>query len=86
MLLWSLAIPLCVAGSQVAHALAYRFVDRDPGARAELLATTGHQYLEYAPLSRRALLVAIGVMEVTGLSTQIVAWLQAHAGSVSLPL
>jgi hypothetical protein len=37
------------AGSLVAHGLAYRLVAPDPDARVDLLARTGHGYLEAAP-------------------------------------
>lgn len=47
---WLLALPLVLAGSQLAHAVAYRVAVPDSHERAHLLAATGHRYLEYAPL------------------------------------
>jgi hypothetical protein len=48
-LAWVLASVLAVAGSQLAHALAYRIVVGDPAARAHRLDATGHGYLAYLP-------------------------------------
>ncbi len=44
------AIGLAIAGSQVAHALAYRLAEPAPEARERLLAEAGHGYLEHLPL------------------------------------
>jgi hypothetical protein len=43
-------LPLAAAGSLTAHALAYRLAEPRPGPRAQLLAETGHRYLEVLPL------------------------------------
>ncbi len=48
--LWLLALPLAVAGSEVAHSLAYRLVDPSGARRAHVLQETGHGYFRYAPL------------------------------------
>jgi hypothetical protein len=48
-LIWLLVMPLVVLGSQAAHALDYWFAAPDEHDRAELLAETGHGYLEQAP-------------------------------------
>jgi hypothetical protein len=47
---WSLIGPLALLASQAAHWLAYRLVAPTGGERVQLLATTGHGYLAYAPL------------------------------------
>jgi hypothetical protein len=44
------AIGLAIAGSQVAHALAYRLAEPVPEARERLLAQAGHGYLDHLPL------------------------------------
>lgn len=44
------AIGLAIAGSQVAHASAYRLAEPLPGTRARLLSETGHGYLDHLPL------------------------------------
>jgi len=47
---WLVAIPLMLAGSQVAHTLAYRSEYPNALLRARVLAATGHRYLDYLPL------------------------------------
>lgn len=49
-LAWALVVPLAVAGTEAAHAVAYRLAVPDRGARHALLAETGHRYLAYLPL------------------------------------
>jgi hypothetical protein len=44
---WLLALPLMVAGSQFAHAAAYRFVYPAAHVRVEELLSTGHGYMGY---------------------------------------
>jgi hypothetical protein len=46
---WLLVLPAVVAGSELAHALAYWLAVPDAHTRAQLLAATGHNYLEFAP-------------------------------------
>jgi hypothetical protein len=48
---WLLVIPLMVAGSQVAHWLAYRIAYPDAHVRLRVLGASGHGYLAYAPLA-----------------------------------
>ena len=48
-LAWPLALPLAIAGSQAAHAAGYALVEPHAHARAELLAETGHGYLQHLP-------------------------------------
>ena len=47
---WLVALPLMVAGSQVAHAVAYRIVYPEAQVRWQVLLSTGHAYLSYWPL------------------------------------
>jgi hypothetical protein len=48
--LWAVVVPLMLAGTEVAHALAYRIVYPIATVRWHVLATTGHGYMGYAPL------------------------------------
>jgi hypothetical protein len=61
---WLLSLPLMVAGSQVAHALAYRLVYPQARVRLSALLSTGHGYLlgaaGYVPL----LLGTLGAVEL----------------------
>jgi hypothetical protein len=50
-LVWIVAVPLMVGGTWAAHALDYRLTAPDPGARATLLAATGHGYEQWLPLA-----------------------------------
>jgi hypothetical protein len=50
-LVWLLTVPLAVAGSQLAHALAYRLAVPDADRRSLLLAATGHGYYAHLPLA-----------------------------------
>jgi hypothetical protein len=51
---WLVAVPLAVAGSQIAHAIAYRLLSPDADARAHVLAESGHGYFSYLPLAASA--------------------------------
>jgi hypothetical protein len=59
-----------LAGSQIAHALAYRFVYPDPELRQHALAQTGHGYVAYTPF----VLSACG-----GIVLVSIAWLAVSA-------
>src|SRR3954466_12584745 len=48
---WLLSVPLMVAGTQVAHAFAYRIVYPNAHVRLRELVETGHGYLGYAPFA-----------------------------------
>ena len=50
-LTWFLALPLIIAGSQIAHGLAYWWAYPIADVRDAILAHTGHGYLSYAPQS-----------------------------------
>jgi hypothetical protein len=49
-LAWLSAVPLIVAGSQVAHVLAYRWVYPQSQVRLAALLSTGHSYMDWLPL------------------------------------
>jgi hypothetical protein len=49
-LAWLVAVPLMLAGSQVAHMLAYRIVYPQASVRLEVLVETGHSYMTALPL------------------------------------
>jgi hypothetical protein len=50
-LAWTLAVPLMLAGSQAAHALAYVWVYPQADVRLRILLLTGHGYLTWLPLA-----------------------------------
>ena len=49
-LAWTLAVPLMLAGSQAAHALAYVWVYPQAHARVRVLLAAGHGYLTWLPV------------------------------------
>ena len=49
-LVWLVALPLMLAGSQVAHVLAYRWVYPSSQIRLQELLSTGHGYMDRLPL------------------------------------
>jgi hypothetical protein len=49
--LWAVVLPLLLAGTEAAHALAYRIVYPVASVRWQVLAASGHGYLGYAPLA-----------------------------------
>ena len=49
-LAWLVAVPLMLAGSQVAHVLAYRVVYPQTSIRLQALVETGHGYMKALPL------------------------------------
>lgn len=49
-LAWLVAVPLMLAGSQVAHMLAYRIVYPQASLRLRALVETGHGYMSLLPL------------------------------------
>jgi hypothetical protein len=61
LVVWALALVLAGAGSQIAHAVAYRLVTPDEHDRAQVLAATGHHYFGYV---RPLLALAIGIVVV----------------------
>ena len=67
-LAWGLTLPLVLAGSQAAHALAYALVYPQAQVRASTLLTTGHAYLSELPF---ALALAAAAAFVTLLVTAV---------------
>lgn len=63
-LAWLVAIPLMLAGSQVAHVLAYRIVYPEAGVRLHALIETGHGYMSLLPvvLGVAAAIVALSLV------------------------
>jgi hypothetical protein len=49
-LAWLVAVPLMLAGSQVAHVVAYRIVYPEASIRLQALVETGHGYMSALPL------------------------------------
>lgn len=66
-LTWLVALPAILAGSQAAHALAYRLVFPQASLRLHVLAETGHGYLAQLPLA----LGAAGAVGLVGLATAV---------------
>lgn len=65
---WLLVVPLMLAGTEVAHALAYRLVYPQAAVRLQVLAATGHSYLSLAPL----IFGIAGAIGLAGLLTNVV--------------
>jgi hypothetical protein len=61
------SLALAVAGSQAAHAFVYRLAAPDPRERGDLLAATGHAYLEHAPLA----VAVVSVLLVLALLSEV---------------
>ena len=66
-LTWLVALPTILAGSQAAHALAYRIVFPQSTLRLHVLALSGHGYLAWLPLvlAAGAALAAVGLVTAT---------------------
>ena len=68
-LAWLVSVPLILAGSQVAHVLAYRWVYPDAHVRLQALLRTGHGYMSLLPFARgvagaiTALSLGVGVLD-----------------------
>jgi len=67
-LAWLVAVPLMLAGSQVAHMLAYRIVYPQAGVRLHDLVDTGHGYMSALPLA----LGVAGAIVVLSLAASVV--------------
>lgn len=63
---WIVALPVMVAGTEIAHALAYRIVYPEAGVRWRVLAASGHGYMARAPLvlGLGFALVAVGLVSL----------------------
>jgi hypothetical protein len=49
-LAWPISVPLAVIGTLAGHSVGYRMAVPDADERANVLASSGHGYLQYAPL------------------------------------
>jgi hypothetical protein len=78
-LAWLSALPLILAGSQVAHVFAYRWVYPSSQIRLHELLTTGHGYMDRLPL-------AFGVAGAVALVSLLVAVVDAARGRSLRPL
>ena len=67
-LAWLVALPLMLAGSQAAHALAYRWAYPQAGVRMHVLLQTGHGYMGLLPF----VLGACGAVTVLSLLASVV--------------
>ena len=72
-LAWLVAVPTMLAGSQLAHALAYRWVYPEAHVRVLRLAATGHGYLAWLPL-------ALGVAGAVAVIALVAAGVDAARG------
>jgi hypothetical protein len=66
-LAWLAALPAMLAGTEAAHAVAYRLVFPQTGARVHVLALTGHDYLAWLPLA----LGIAGAVALVGLAAAV---------------
>ena len=72
---WSVALPLMVAGSQVARVLAYRLVYPQMPVRLHALLVTGHGYMARLPL----VFAACAAIELIAFVTAVVGSLRRRA-------
>jgi hypothetical protein len=66
-LTWLVALPAMLAGTQAAHAVAYRLVFPDSSLRLHMLGASGHGYLNWLPL----VLALAGAIGVVGLGAAV---------------
>jgi hypothetical protein len=78
-LAWLVSLPLILAGSQVAHVLAYRWVYPDARVRLAELLRTGHGYMSLLPF-------ALGVAGAVTLLSLVVSAADATRGRRGRPL
>ncbi len=78
-LAWLVSVPLILAGSQVAHVLAYRWVYPDARVRLVALVRSGHGYMSLLPF-------AFGVAAAVTLLSLVVAATDATRGRRGRPL
>ena len=65
---WLIVVPLMLAGTEFAHALAYRLVYPEAAVRWRVLAATGHGYMDFAPV----FLGVVGALALAGVLAGIV--------------
>jgi hypothetical protein len=78
-LAWLVSVPLILAGSQVAHVLAYRWVYPDARVRLAELVRSGHGYMSLLPF-------ALGVAAAVTLLSVVVAAADSARGRRARPL
>jgi hypothetical protein len=78
-LAWLISLPLILAGSQVAHVLAYRWVYPDAQVRLAALVRSGHGYMSLLPF-------ALGVAAAVTLLSLAVSGADAARGRRGRPL
>ena len=78
-LAWLVSVPLILAGTQVAHVLAYRWVYPDAHVRFEALVRTGHGYMSLLPF-------ALGVVGAVTAFSLVIGVLDAARGRPGRPL
>jgi hypothetical protein len=82
---WLLAIPLMVAGSQVAHVFAFRLVYPQAHVRLEALLATGHGYMVGYPAFLPLLFGVLGGMVLVGFLWGIGCDLRRGRGQAGVP-
>jgi hypothetical protein len=78
-LAWLISVPLILAGSQIAHVLAYRWAYPEAHVRLEALVHTGHGYMSLLPF-------ALGVAGGIALLSLVVAAADASRGRRGRPM
>jgi hypothetical protein len=76
---WLVAVPLMLAGTQIAHTVAYRLVYPQAHARLLHLLATGHAYAGWIPL-------ALGIAAACVLVSLVLTSVDAARGRASRPL
>jgi hypothetical protein len=82
---WLLAIPLMVAGSQVAHVFAFRLVYPQAHVRLEALLSTGHGYMVGYPSFLPLLFGVVGGLVVVGFGWTVVCDLRRSRHAAAVP-
>src|SRR5579872_4066222 len=82
---WLLAMPLMVAGSQVAHVFAFRLVYPQANVRLEALLATGHGYIVGYPAFLPLLFGVLGGMVLVGFLWGIGCDLRRGGGHAAVP-
>ena len=77
-LAWLIAIPVMLAGTEAAHALAYRLVFPQASLRVGVLAATGHGYTAWLPLVV-ALAGAVALVGVVAAALDVARGRRVHA-------
>jgi hypothetical protein len=80
---WLVAIPLSVVGTLAGHAVGYRAAVPDAGERADVLASSGHAYLEYAPL---AIALCLALIVLGFIAQALTAFRERDTTGTQIPL